>query len=117
MSWSARLLGPGLALAALIAGVAAVARGGNAALAAACGSALALAAQVAAIALLRPAMGARIPEFMRRWAAGIAIRGASLVLLVGLMLLARRTYPILWMVAGYLGVMLPLLFTETRFLR
>jgi len=117
VSWSARLVFPGLALAALLAGVAAVARGGNAAVAAGCGSLLALAAQVAAVALLRPAMGARTPEFVRRWAAGLGVRGASLVLLVALMLLARRTFPILWMAAGYLGVMLPLLFTETRFLK
>ena len=117
MSWPARLVLPGLALAALIAGAGALARGGDAAAMAAGGSALALAAQVAAVALLRPAMGARTPEFVQRWAAGLAIRGASLLLLVALMLLARRTYPILWMAAGYLGVMLPLLFAETRFLK
>ena len=117
MNWSARLVLPGLALAALIAGASALARGGDAAVAAACGSLLALAAQVAAVALLRPAMGARTPEFVQRWAAGLAVRGASLLLLVALMLLARRMYPILWMAAGYLGVMLPLLFTETRFLK
>ena len=117
MSWSARLLGPGVALAVVLAGVSALARGGDAAVAAACGSLLALAAQVAAVALLRPAMGARTPEFVQRWAAGLAVRGASLLLLVALMLLARRMYPILWMAAGYLGVMLPLLFTETRFLK
>ena len=117
MSWPVRLLGPGLALAALIAGVAALARGGDAAFASACGSLLALAAQVAAVALLRPAMGARTPEFVQRWAAGLAVRGAGLLLLVALMLLTRRTFPVLWMAAGYLGVMLPLLFTETRFLK
>jgi hypothetical protein len=117
VSWSARLLVVGVALAALIAGVAAVARGGDAALAAGCGSALALAAQVAAVALLRPVMGARTPEFVQRWAAGLAVRGVSLVFLVLLLLVTRRMFPILWMAAGYLGVMLPLLFTETRFLK
>lgn len=117
MNWLARLVFPGLALAALLAGVAAVVRGGNAAVAAVCGSVLALAAQVAAVALLRPAIGARTPEFMQRWAAGLGVRGASLLLLVALMLLTRRAFPILWMAAGYLGVMLPLLFTETRFLK
>jgi hypothetical protein len=117
VSWSARVLGSGLVLAALIVGIAALARGGDAALAAAFGSVLALAAQVAAVALLRPAMGARTPEFVQRWAAGLAVRGAGLLLLVALMLLTRRTFPVLWMAAGYLGVMLPLLFTETRFLK
>ena len=117
MSWQTRLVGTALALAVGLAGVAALARGGDAAVAAACGSMVALAAQVAAVALLRPAMGARTPEFVQRWAAGLAVRGASLLLLVGLMLLTRRMFPILWMAAGYLGVMLPLLFTETWFLK
>ena len=104
-------------MAALLAGVGGLARGADAAFAAACGSWLALLAQVAAVALLRPAMGARTPEFMQRWLAGLAVRGASVVLLAALMVLTRRTFPVVWMAAGYLGVMLPLLFTETRFLK
>ena len=117
MSWSARLIGTALALAVVLAGVGGLARGAAAAFASASGSWLALLAQVAAVALLRPAMGARTPEFMRRWLAGLGVRGASLVMLIGLMLLTRRAFPVLWTAAGYLGVMLPLLFTETRFLK
>jgi hypothetical protein len=117
VTWQTRLVGAALALAALLAGIGGLARGADAAFASALGSWLALLAQVAAVALLRPAMGARTPDFMRRWVAGLAVRGASLVLLAGLMILSRRMFPILWMAAGYLGVMLPLLFTETRFLK
>jgi len=117
VSWPARLVGVALALAVVLAGVAGMARGADAAVAAACGSWLALLAQVAAVALLRPAMGARASEFMRGWLAGMAVRGASLLLLAGLMVLLRAAFPVLWMAVGYLGVLLPLLFLETRFLR
>jgi hypothetical protein len=117
VSWSARLIGTALALAVVLAGVGGLARGGDAAFASACGSWLALLAQVAAVALLRPAMGARTPEFMRRWMAGMAVRGASLLLIVGQMVLLRAAFPVIWMAVGYLGVLLPLLFLETRFLR
>ena len=117
MSWSARLVGAALALAAGFAGAAWLAQGGEAAFASACGSWLALLAQVGAVALLRPALDAQTPAFMQRWLAGLAVRGASVVLLAGLMVLTRRVFPIVWMAAGYLGAMLPLLFTETRFLK
>jgi hypothetical protein len=117
VSWSARLVATALALAAVLAGVAGLARGADAAFASACGSCLALSAQVAAVALLRPAMGARTPEFVRRWTAGMAVRGASLLMLAGLMVLLRGAFPVIWMAVGYLGVLLPLLFLETRFLR
>jgi hypothetical protein len=117
VSWPGRLIGTALALTVVLAGIAALARGGDAAFASASGSCLALLGQVAAVALLRPAMQAKMPEFVQRWLAGLAVRGASLVLLAALMVLTRRMFPVLWMAAGYLGVLLPLLFTETRFLK
>ena len=117
MTWPLRMVAVALALTAVLAGLGALAGGEGAALASACGSCLALAAQVAAVALLRPAMGAQAPRFMGRWAAGMAIRGASLVFLAALMVLLRAAFPVAWMAAGYLGVLLPLLFLETRFLR
>jgi hypothetical protein len=101
----------------VLAAVAGLARGGDAAFASVCGSWLALLAQVAAVGLLRPAMGARTPAFMRRWGAGMAVRGASLLMLAGQMVLLHAAFPVLWMAVGYLGVLLPLLFLETRFLR
>jgi hypothetical protein len=117
LSWQARLVGTALALAAVLAGVGGLARGAEAAFASACGSGLALVAQVAAVALLRRAMGAGTPEFLRGWVAGLAVRGASLLLLVGQMVLLRPAFPVIWTAVGYLGVLLPLLFLETRFLR
>ena len=39
------------------------------------------------------------------------------VALAALLVMFRDRLPVLWMAAGYLGVLLPLLFVETRFLR
>jgi hypothetical protein len=117
VSWAVRLLAAGSALAAVLAAVAGVSRGSGALAASLSGALLALLAQVAAVGLLRPAMGARTPAFMQRWVAGMAVRGASLLVLAGLIVLWRGSLPVLWMAVGYLGVLLPLLFVETRYLR
>ena len=80
------------------------------------GGALATSAQVTAVALLRPGMTAQTPEFVRRWVSGIAIRGASALVLVGLVLATKAVLPPLWMSVGFLAVLLTLLYAETRFL-
>ncbi len=77
---------------------------------AAIGGGMALLAQFWAVALLRPKMRAPNPEFMARWLGGMGIR----LLGVGVVLIVSATLPAL---LGYLGVLLPLLFLETRFLR
>ena len=77
---------------------------------AAIGGGVALIAQLWAVLLLRPKMRAPNPEFMARWLGGMGIR----LLGVGIVLIVSRTVPAL---LGYVGVLLPLLFLETRFLR
>ncbi len=77
---------------------------------AAIGAGIAVIAQGSAVLLLKPKMRAPQPEFMGRWLAGIAIRFLGL----GLVLVVSATPAAL---LGYLGVLLPLLFLETRFLR
>ena len=77
---------------------------------AAIGGGVALIAQLSAVALLRPKMRAPNSEFMARWLGGMGIR----LLGVGIVLIVSRTVPAL---LGYVGVLLPLLFLETRFLR
>ena len=77
---------------------------------AAIGGGVALIAQLWAVALMRPKMRAPNPEFMARWLGGIGIR----LLGVGVVLIVSRTVPAL---LAYVGVLLPLLFLETRFLR
>lgn len=80
------------------------------------GTAVAFAAQLTAVALLRPAMGAKTPLFFQRFGLGIAVRFGSFVVLAALMVTLRTVFPISWMAAGYLGMLLVLLFGETRFL-
>ncbi len=81
------------------------------------GGGVALVAQVWAVALLRPKMGAPTPEFMGRWLGGMAIRFLSLAALVVWSVTHRAEFPVLQTAGGFLGVLLPLLFLETRFLK
>ena len=77
---------------------------------AAIGGGVAVMAQLWAVALLRPKMRAPNPEFMARWLGGMGIRLVG----VGIVLIVSRTVPAL---LGYVGVLLPLLFLETRYVR
>jgi hypothetical protein len=93
--------------------VAALLGGGSAGI----GGGVALAAQVWAVALLRPKMGAPTAAFMGRWLGGMAIRLLALAALMIWSATHRATLPPLAAAGGFLGVLLPLLFLETRFLR
>ena len=77
---------------------------------AAIGGVVAVIAQLWAVALLKPKMRAPNPQFMARWLGGMGIR----LLGLGVVLIVSRTVPAL---LGYVGVLLPLLFLETRFLK
>jgi prolipoprotein diacylglyceryltransferase len=80
------------------------------------GGGIASAAQVTAVALLRPGMKAATPEFVRRWASGMAVRGGAALVVVGVVLATKAVLPPLWVVLGFFGVLLTLLYAETRFL-
>jgi hypothetical protein len=84
---------------------------------AAIGGGIALLAQLWAVALLRPKMRAPNPAFMARWLGGMGIRFLALGALVVWSATHRAFLPPLPAVLGYLGVLLPLLFLETRFLK
>ncbi|MGH7672857.1 MAG: hypothetical protein ACREMC_08150 [Gemmatimonadales bacterium] len=103
-------------LSALGAGLVAIAAalGGRAA---AIGGAVALAAQLWGVALLRPSMRAPNPAFMSRWLGGMGIRVLALGALLAWSATHRAALPPLATAGGFLGVLLPLLFFETRFLR
>jgi hypothetical protein len=81
------------------------------------GGGVALGAQLWAVALLRPAMRAPNPQFMARWLGGMGIRALALGALLVWSVTHRATLPPLATALGFLGVLLPLLFLETRFLR
>jgi len=83
--------------------------------AAASGGAVAVAAQLGAVALLRPAMRAAQPVFMARWLGGV--RALALGLVLALAATHRAALGPLPASLGFLGVLLPLLYLETRFLR
>jgi hypothetical protein len=81
------------------------------------GGGVALVAQVWAVALLRPKMGAPTPEFMGRWLGGMAVRFLALAALIVWSVTHRAEFPLLYAAGGFLGVLIPLLFLETRFLK
>ncbi|HEX9704528.1 MAG TPA: hypothetical protein VGA20_04725 [Gemmatimonadales bacterium] len=81
------------------------------------GGAAAVAAQLAAVAVLRPAMSGPQPGFMGRWLLGMAIRAGTLAALLLVAATHRAAMPLLETSLGFLGVLLPLLFFETRFLK
>jgi hypothetical protein len=112
-SKSAARLGALLLIGAALVAAAALIGGRGAAF----GGALALAAQVWAVALLGPVMRAPSPTFMARWLGGMGIRAVALGLAVAIAATNRAALPLLATSLGFLGVLLPLLFLETRFLK
>lgn len=81
------------------------------------GGAIAGIAQTWAVLLLRPKLRAPNPEFMARWLGGMAIRFLALVVAAVWTITHPASIPPVPALLGYLGVLLPLLFLETRFLR
>lgn len=73
--------------------------------------------QVIAVAVVRPVMGAEFAKFVKRWAVGMALRVGGVVLFAVAVVLDRTLFPPIPTAIGYLGVLVPLLFTETKFLR
>jgi hypothetical protein len=100
-------LGAGLVLIASIAGGKAAAIGGS----------VAVIAQVWAVALLKPKMRAPNPQFMARWLGGMGIRLLALGLLLVWSVTHRASLAPVPAALGFVGVLLPLLFLEARFLR
>jgi hypothetical protein len=81
------------------------------------GGVVAVAAQTAAVALLRPAMRASQDRFLGRWLGGMAVRALAVGSLIAYAALHRTALDPLAASLGCLGVLLPLLFLETKFLR
>ena len=81
------------------------------------GGVVAIAAQAAAVALLRPVMHAPQGLFLKRWLGGMGIRALAVGALVAYAATHRTRLEPLAASLGCLGVLLPLLFLETRFLR
>lgn len=102
-----------LAAGVILVGVAALWGGRGAGVGGGC----AVAAQFAAVALLRPAMDAPQQVFMARWFAGMGVRALVLGVVLAVAATHRTALPLVETTLGYVGVLLPLLFLETRFLK
>lgn len=100
----------------LAAGTGLVMGGFSGMIAALIGASIASGAQIAAVAMLRPAMQAGTLAFQKRWVLGMAVRFASFVAVAVIMIVLKDSLPPLWMASGYLGTLLVLLFAETLFL-
>lgn len=112
-----KLLLLGFGLTVPVAGLVWLGWGPAAGAAAAAFGALATAIHLAAVAALKPAMRGPFEQLARRWALGLGLRLGGAVL-VGAAAIARPdVFPPLPIAIGYLGVLVPLLFTEIRFLR
>jgi len=116
VSWVGRMTLLGGAAELVVAALALLSAGTLGLAAAVAGGGIAAAAQVAAVALLRPGMKAPQAEFVRRWASGIAIRGVAALVVVVLVFATKAVLPPLWTVLGFFAVLLTLLYAETRFL-
>ena len=81
------------------------------------GGVVAISAQTGAVLLIRPVIGAPNKTFVPRWLAGMALRATLVIGLVVYATLHRSTLAPLPAALGCLGVLLPLLFTENRFLQ
>ena len=81
------------------------------------GGVVAVVAQTGAVLLIHPVIGAPSKEFVPRWLAGMALRAALVIGLVIFAALHRSMVSPLPAALGCLGVLLPLLFTETHFLK
>lgn len=116
MNWFARIILVGAVVEGAVAVLAFVMAGPMALVASLVGSGIALGAQVAAVASLRPGMAAPQGEFNRRFVSSIVARAVSFVIVAAVLIGFNTVLPPLWIAAGYLVVLLSLLFAENKFL-
>lgn len=107
----------GLTLTAAVTGAAVIIWGRSALLPAGAFGLLATGIQLVAVRVLRPALGAPFRTLAQRWAIGMGLRLLGVVLLAVAIAVAPLVFEPLPTAVGYLGVLVPLLFLETRFLK
>lgn len=112
-----KLAGVGLGLTMLIGAAAWWAWGRGAVFAAVWFGVLATALQLVSVAWLRPALGGPFRTLVQRWGMGMGLRLLGVVLFAALVAVNRQVFPPLPSAMGYVGVVVPLLFLETRLLR
>ena len=110
-------LSAGLVLTALVTGILRLVWGGAAILPGVAFGLLATAIQVASAVLVRRAAGLEFQALVKRWAAGMGMRVAGVAIFGVASWLRPEQFPPLPTAFAYLGVVVPLLFLEMRFLR
>jgi hypothetical protein len=78
---------------------------------------LATAIQIASAALMRGARARELKSLIKRWGIGMGLRLAGIAAFVVAVSVREDLFPPLPTAFGYLGVVVPLLFTEIRFLK
>jgi hypothetical protein len=78
---------------------------------------LATAIQMASAGLMKGAVRREFTALIKRWGIGMGLRLGGIVAFVVAVGVRRDLFPPLPTAFGYLGVVVPLLFTEIRFLR
>jgi hypothetical protein len=112
-----RLVGWGLGLTAGLAGIGWDVWGREAVVPIVAFGLLATAIQLAAVAALRRGMDAPFRVLVTRWSLGVGLRLTGIVIFAVAVVMDREMFPPLPSALGYLGVVVPLLFMETRFLK
>jgi hypothetical protein len=78
---------------------------------------LATGIQAVAVAAVKPVWDAPFDKFIGRWGLGIVLRLGGVVAFLLVVLVDNQLFPPLPTAFGYLGVVIPLLFLETRFVK
>ena len=107
----------GLVLTAAATAVSGLIWGSEALLPAASFGLLATVIHIAAVTLLKPGLKGPFNKLMARWAMGLGLRLLGVVIFAVVVLFERDLFPALPAAVGFIGVLLPLLFSEMRLIR
>ncbi len=107
----------GLLLTLLVTGILTLVLGSEALIAAATFGLLATMLQVMSVAAVKPVWNRGFTRVMGRWAVGTLLRWLGVVLIAVAVLIDRELFPPLPTAFGYLGVVVPLLYVELKFIK
>lgn len=108
---------PGLVLTAVVSALLVWGFGGVALMPALLFGGIATAVQLAAARFLRQAKGKSFEQLLKAWGLGMALRMAGMFLFLGAVLADRTLFPPLPTALAYVGVLIPLMFSDLRTLR
>lgn len=108
---------PGLVLTAVVSALLVWGFGGVALMPALLFGGIATAVQLAAARFLRQARGKSFEQLLKAWGLGMALRMAGMFLFLGAVLADRTLFPPLPTALAYVGVLIPLMFSDLRTIR